>query len=160
MSLTIRALPITAEAFAPYGELLAARETPSKLINAGRCERHHALATVERGGGEAILSIFRSQPISLPYDCALLERHPLGSQAFFPITPTDWLSVVAPDENGRPGAAIAFIVPAGMGLNLHAGTWHGVLTPLDQVADFLVIDREGAGINLEEIEITPVTITR
>ncbi|AGT10117.1 ureidoglycolate lyase [Paracoccus aminophilus] len=159
MPQTIRALPITAEAFAPYGELLTARDAPSKLINAGRCERHHALATVERGGGEAILSIFRSEPISLPYDCALLERHPLGSQAFFPITPGVWLSVVAPDEGGRPGAPLAFIVPAGMGVNLHAGTWHGVLTPLDQPADFLVIDREGAGVNLEEVEIAPVTIT-
>ena len=156
---TIKAQPITAAAFAPYGEVLAPRDTATKMINAGRCERHHALATVQRGGGEAIISIFRSQPVSLPYDCALLERHPLGSQAFIPLSDRPWLSVVAPDEGGRPGAPLAFIVPAGVGVNLHAGVWHGVLTPLDHAADFLVVDREGDGVNLEEVAIDPVAIT-
>lgn len=150
--------PITAEAFAPFGELLTPRDAPSKMINAGRCERHHALATVERGGGEAIISIFRSEPVSLPYDCALLERHPLGSQAFVPLGPDPWLSIVAPDQDGTPGAPLAFLVPAGMGVNLRAGVWHGVLTPLDRAADFLVVDREGGGVNLEEVSISPVTV--
>ncbi|TWI29955.1 ureidoglycolate lyase [Paracoccus sulfuroxidans] len=158
-NMTIKATPVTAEAFAPFGELLATREKASKMINAGRCERHHALATVERGGGEAIISIFRSEPVSLPYDCALLERHPLGSQAFVPLGSQPWLSVVAHDEGGKPGAPIAFLIPAGMGVNLRAGVWHGVLTPLDQPADFLVVDREGDGVNLEEVAIAPVTIT-
>ncbi|MFT4012860.1 MAG: ureidoglycolate lyase [Paracoccus sp. (in: a-proteobacteria)] len=156
---TISVRPISAEEFAPFGDLLVARPAPSRMINAGRCERHHALATVERGEGEAIISIFRSEPVSLPYDCALLERHPLGSQAFMPLGPDPWLSVVAPDEDGRPGAPLAFLVPAGVGVNLRAGVWHGVLTPLDRAADFLVVDREGEGVNLEEVTIAPVTIT-
>lgn len=150
--------PITAEAFAPFGELLMPRAQPTKMINAGRCERHHALATVERGDGEAIISIFRSEPVCLPYECALLERHPLGSQAFMPLGPDPWLSVVAPDEGGRPGAPLAFLVPAGVGVNLRAGVWHGVLTPLDRAADFLVVDRAGEGNNLEEVAISPVII--
>ncbi|SMO69474.1 ureidoglycolate lyase [Paracoccus laeviglucosivorans] len=157
--MTIKAKPITAAEFALYGELLTPRDAPTKMINAGRCERHNALATVERFGGEAIISIFRSDPVSLPYDCALLERHPLGSQAFVPLGPDPWLSVVAPDDGGKPGTPIAFIVPAGMGVNLRAGVWHGVLTPLDRAADFLVVDRAGDGVNLEEITIAPVTIT-
>lgn len=156
---TIKAQPITAEAFAPYGELLTPRDRADRMINAGRCERHHALATVERNGGEAIISIFRSEPVSLPYDCVLLERHPLGSQAFMPLNGEPWLSVVAPDEGGRPGAPLAFLVPAGMGVNLRAGVWHGVLTPLDHAADFLVVDRDGDGENLQEVPIEPVTIT-
>ena len=156
---TIRIEPITAEAFAPFGELLTPRPVADKMINAGRCERHHALATVERHGGEAIISIFRSEPVSLPYDCTLLERHPLGSQAFMPLAPEAWLSVVAPDEDGMPGTPRAFLVPAGMGVNLRAGVWHGVLTPLDRAADFLVVDREGEGVNLQEVTIAPVTIT-
>ena len=158
MTTSIKVRPVSAKEFAPFGELLAARDAPTRMINAGRCERHHALATVERGGGEAIISIFRSEPVSLPYRCALLERHPLGSQAFMPLGADPWLSVVAPDEGGRPGAPIAFLVPAGMGVNLRAGVWHGVLTPLDRAADFLVVDREGAGVNLEEVAISPVTI--
>ena len=155
----IRALPITPEAFQPFGDVLMPKPAPDKLINAGRCERHHALATVERGGGEAILSIFRSECVSLPYECTLLERHPLGSQAFMPLGGEPWLSVVAPDEGGRPGQPLAFLVPSGVGVNLRAGVWHGVLTPLDAAADFLVVDREGAGANLEEVTIEPVTIT-
>lgn len=156
---TIRIQPITAEAFAPYGDVLSAKPAPDKMINQGRCERHHALATVQRSGGEAIISLFRSEPVSLPYDCTLLERHPLGSQAFMPLGPDPWLSVVAPDQDGVPGQPLAFLVPAGMGVNLHAGIWHGVLTPLDRAADFLVVDREGDGVNLEEILIPAVTIT-
>lgn len=154
----IKIQPISAEAFAPFGELLTARAAPSKMINAGRCERHHALATVERGDGEAIISIFRSEPVSLPYDCALLERHPLGSQAFVPLGPDAWLSIVAPDAGGKPGTPLAFLVPGGMGVNLRAGVWHGVLTPLDRAADFLVVDREGTGVNLEEVVIAAVTV--
>ncbi|MBU3028525.1 ureidoglycolate lyase [Paracoccus marinaquae] len=156
---TIRVEPITAEAFAPYGEVLAPKAAADKMINEGRCERHHALATVERHGGEAIISIFRSEPVSLPYACTLLERHPLGSQAFMPMGPDQWLSVVAPDEGGKPGEPRAFLVPAGTGVNLRAGVWHGVLTPLDRPADFLVVDRAGEGANLEEVRISAVTIT-
>lgn len=158
--MTIRIEPLTADAFAPFGDVLAPKPAPDRLINRGRCERHHALAIVERQGGEAIISIFRSDPVALPYDCDLLERHPRGSQAFMPMGPDDWLSVVAPDEGGAPGTPRAFLVPGGTGLNLRAGVWHGVLTPLDRAADFWVIDREGAGGNLEECVIAPVRIAR
>lgn len=156
---TIKATEITAEAFAPYGEVLKLRDTPTKYINAGKCERHHALATVQTGDGKAIISLFRSEPVSLPYDCTMLERHPLGSQAFMPLGQDPWLSIVAPDDGGKPGQPIAFVVPAGVGINLHAGTWHGVLTPLDRAADFLVVDRDGDGVNLEEADIPAVTVT-
>ena len=159
MQKTISAIAISEEAFAPFGEILAPRATATTMINEGRCERHHALATVERGGGEAILSIFRSEGVTLPYSCALLERHPLGSQAFMPLGDRPWLSIVAHDAGGRPDAPLAFIVPAGTGVNLRAGVWHGVLTPLGARADFLVVDREGDGVNLEEVAIDPVTVT-
>ncbi|WP_022705924.1 ureidoglycolate lyase [Paracoccus zeaxanthinifaciens] len=157
---TIRIAPLTPEAFAPFGEVLTPKPAPDRMINRGRCERHHALATVERGGGEAIISIFRSEPVVLPYECDLLERHPLGSQAFMPLGPDMWLSVVAHDVDGVPGRPLAFLVLPGVGLNLRAGVWHGVLTPLDRAADFLVIDREGQGTNLQEVTIPTVRIAR
>ncbi|MDN5568799.1 MAG: ureidoglycolate lyase [Paracoccus sp. (in: a-proteobacteria)] len=153
----IRIEPLTAAGFAPFGEILAPKAAPDRMINAERCERHHALATVERHGGEAIINIFRSAPVSLPYDCDLLERHPLGSQAFMPMGQGEWLSVVAPDIDGQPGEPRGFLVPSGVGVNLRAGVWHGVLTPLDRAADFLVIDRDGDGVNLQEVTIPTVT---
>ncbi|MRX49304.1 Ureidoglycolate hydrolase [Paracoccus sp. S-4012] len=154
----IHARALTAEAFAPFGEVIAPRAEPTRIINAGRCERHHALGRVTVEGGEAVISIFRSEGVELPYICRLVERHPLGSQAFMPLGAAPWLSVVAEDAGGRPGAVRAFLVPSRVGLNLRAGVWHGVLTPLGGAADFLVVDREGPGANLEEVEIQPVEI--
>ena len=147
---TIRLEAITADGFAPFGDLLTARAVPDRIINAGRCERHHALATVERGGGEAIISIFRSRPVRLPYDCTLLERHPLGSQAFMPLSPRPFLVVVAHDDGGRPAEPRAFVTAPGQGVNYPRNLWHGVLTPLHAPGLFAVIDRIGPTANLEE----------
>jgi ureidoglycolate lyase len=44
----------------------------------------------------------------------------------------------------------AFLIPAGTGVNIAMNTWHGVLTPLEQECEFLVVDRGGDGNNLEE----------
>ena len=143
--ITIR--PISAEEFAPFGELLVTRAQASKMINAGRCERHHALATVERGGGEAIISIFRSEPVSLPYDCALLERHPLGSQAFVPLSKTPYLIVVSESPQHAPRC---FKARDGAGVNYRRGVWHHPLLALEQESEFLIVDRIGNVPNCEE----------
>ena len=158
---TIRIEPITAEAFAPFGDVIETEGSDYFMINNGSTRRYHKLATVETAAPEdqAIISIFAAEALEMPLVIRMLERHPLGSQAFVPLGPDPWLSIVAPDEGGRPGAPLAFLVPAGMGVNLRAGVWHGVLTPLGGPADFLVVDREGEGVNLEEVAIDPVTIT-
>jgi len=102
-----------------------------------------------------LISIFRGQPYTLPLTLKLLERHPLGSQAFYPLSPRPFLSIVAPDEQGVPGRPRAFLVPPHHGVNIAINTWHGVLTPLDEPADFLVVDRGGDGNNLEEYLLDP-----
>ncbi|MEM7497396.1 MAG: ureidoglycolate lyase [Pseudomonadota bacterium] len=147
---TVRARPLEAAAFAPFGDVLVPGEAPI-MINAGRCERHDDLARLAfLGGGRAKISLFRSEPVRLPYALGLMERHPDGSQAFLPAGPDPWLVTVAPDAGGRPGAPLAFLAGAGVGVNLLAGVWHGVLTPLERAADFWVVDRAGPGANLEE----------
>ena len=93
----------------------------------------------------------------------MMERHPLGSQAFFPLQATPWLAVVAPDEAGRPGLPRAFLVRPDadgfMGVNYHRGVWHHPLLALERLSDFLVIDRGGDGVNLEECDYdTPFVI--
>jgi ureidoglycolate lyase len=80
----------------------------------------------------------------------MVERHPLGSQAFLPMSLEPFLVIVAPDEGGTPGRPLAFRTAPGQGVNLGRGTWHGVLTPLAAPGLFAVIDRIGDGANLEE----------
>jgi ureidoglycolate lyase len=160
MSRDIIAQPLTAEAFAPFGDILDASGTPDKIINAGLCWRHHDLAQLDFGPqGRAGISIFNAEPRSLPYELTLLERHPEGSQAFLPLTSHPFLVIVAPDAGDRPGRPLAFITAPHQGINLHRGTWHGVLTPLATPGLFAVVDRIGDTQNLDECPLeAPYTI--
>lgn len=146
----ITVIPLTAEAFAPFGEVLEATGAPDKLINQGLCGRFHDRATLDFQSGHAGISLFEAKPRSLPYELDMLERHPLGSQAFLPMTERPFLVIVAPDDAGAPGTPVAFLTNPGQGINLARGTWHGVLTPLHAPGLFAVIDRIGPGDNLEE----------
>ena len=147
----IVAQPLTADAFAPFGDVLCLRDAPDMIINGGQCGRHHDLAQLDFGpSGRAGISLFDAAPRSLPYQVDLLERHPEGSQAFLPMSEHPFLVVVAPDDGGRPGAIHAFRTAPGQGVNYHRGTWHGVLTPLYAPGLFAVIDRIGLTPNLEE----------
>ena len=154
MQTTITARPLTAQDFAPYGDVLEAEGQADKMINQGFCGRWHDRAQLDFGPeGRAGISIFKAEPRSLPYTLDLLERHPDGSQAFIPMSMTDWLVIVAEDDAGQPGRITAFIAAPGQGVNLHRGTWHGVLTPLHAPGLFAVIDRIGATPNLQEFPL-------
>jgi len=148
--LTIESL--TAEAFAPFGNVLDITAAEKRMINGGTTERFHALAMAdtETAGGRTILSLFRGQPRSFPYPVDMMERHPLGSQAFFPVTQGDWIAVVAPDAGGRPGQPRVFLVPGHVGVQYARNVWHHPLIAVGEPSDFLVMDREGGGTNLEE----------
>jgi ureidoglycolate lyase len=142
--------PLTIAAFAPYGDVLDATGTPDRMINAGLCARFHDRARIDIADGRAGLSVFDAVARSLPYAFDLVERHPLGSQAFVPMTQAPFLVIVAPDEHGTPGTPRAFLTNGAQGINLHRGTWHGVLTPLQAPGLFAVLDRIGEGPNLKE----------
>jgi len=94
--------PLTAEAFAPFGEVLAAKGDPDKIINQGLCGRFHDVATLDFVNGRAGISLFRSDARDLPYRLDMVERHPLGSQAFLPMSLDPFLVVVAPMRTARP----------------------------------------------------------
>jgi ureidoglycolate lyase len=151
MTAPIIAQPLTATAFAPFGDVLAAAGPPDRLINQGLCERFHDRARLDFGTkGRAGISTFNAQPRALPYRLEMMERHPDGSQAFIPMTGQPFLVIVAPDAGGAPGLPRAFLTAPGQGINLLRGTWHGVLTPLHAPGLFAVIDRIGPTPNLEE----------
>ncbi|MCK0167239.1 ureidoglycolate lyase [Jannaschia sp. S6380] len=155
MTRIIQAAALNARAFAPFGDVLEVAGAPDKLINAGLCGRHHDRATLDFADGRAGISLFDATPRALPYTLDLLERHPEGSQCFVPMHGNEWLVTVAPDRGGVPGDPVAFLAAAGQAVNLHRGTWHGVLTPLHAPGLFAVIDRIGPGPNLQEYRLDP-----
>jgi ureidoglycolate lyase len=144
--------PLTAEAFAPYGDVIEAAGAPSQMINRGKCGRYNDLARLAFDGpdGRPAISIFEAEPYALPLTLDMVERHPLGSQAFLPLSADPFLVVVAGDRDGVPDRPRAFMSHPGQGVNYHRGIWHGVLTPLGKKALFAVVDRLGAGENLQE----------
>lgn len=146
----IRIRPLDAAAFAPFGDVLDCAGQPDRIINQGLCGRYHDRARLDFGDGRAGISLFRAEPRTLPLRLDMVERHPDGSQAFVPMSMDPFLVVVAPDENGRPGTPLAFETIPGQAINLHRGTWHGVLTPLHAPGLFAVVDRIGQGANLQE----------
>ena len=151
MSQEIIAQPLTANAFAPFGNILEAKGTADKIINQGLCSRFHDLARLDFSDGRAGISLFDATPGNLPYQLTMMERHPEGSQAFIPMSMNRFLIIVAPDKNNRPGRPLAFLSDPGQAINFHRNIWHGVLTPLEAPGLFAVVDRIGSGGNLEEI---------
>lgn len=160
---TITAEPLTAAAFAPYGEVLEVGGAPDRIINQGKCGRFHDRALLDftpDAGGRAGISLFHAELRAMPYSLDLLERHPLGSQAFIPMSPSRFLVTVAEDAGGVPGIVRAFIARAGQGVNLRRNVWHGVLCPLDGTGLYGVVDRIGEGNNLEEYWLEkPIVVT-
>jgi ureidoglycolate lyase len=153
---TLKPEPLTAAAFAPFGDILDATGD-FRLINAGLCRRHHDRARLDFGPeGRAGISVFHAEPRRLPYAFDLIERHPDGSQAFIPMTAAPFLVIVAPDPEAEPRA---FLTNGAQGINLTRATWHGVLTPLSAPGIFAVVDRIGPTPNLEEHRYaTPWTV--
>ena len=149
---TIIIEPLSREAYAPFGQVIEIEGAHHYPINGGMTERYHDLARVELGGvhPRPLVSIARGKPYALPLTLKMVERHPLGSQAFYPLAQRPFLSIVAPDAGGTPGRPRAFLAAPGQGINMAMNTWHGVLTPLGDVTDFLIVDRGGDGNNLEE----------
>ncbi|MEO0498373.1 MAG: ureidoglycolate lyase [Pseudomonadota bacterium] len=150
MSTSIAIEPMDAVSFAPFGDVIDASGEPDKIINRGLCGRFHDRAKLDFGDGRAGISLFQAQLRSLPLSLDMMERHPHGCQAFVPMSMDGFLVVVAEDEAGRPGRPRAFETRPGQAVNLHRNSWHGVLTPLAGQGLFAVIDRIGAGSNLEE----------
>lgn len=150
MTVTIPSFPLTAKAFAPFGDVIEVTGAADVIINQGMCGRHHDLASVDFEGGRAGISLFDAKARQFPYKVDLVERHPLGSQAFVPLSGVPMLVIVAEDDNGTPVNLRAFVSLPHQTVNLHRNTWHGVLAPIHDPGQYIVIDRIGEGNNLEE----------
>ncbi|HWL27273.1 MAG TPA: ureidoglycolate lyase [Burkholderiaceae bacterium] len=148
--------PLTRAAFAPFGDVIEATDDVLHFsINDGNTERYHDLAHIDPGpDGRAIVSLFRGQPRTLPFDVVMMERHPRASQAFIPLSGRPYLAVVAaPGDPPAAGDLRVFLCQANQGVNYARGVWHHPLLALEQISDFLVIDRSGPGDNCDVITL-------
>ena len=153
MNTILEIKPLTRPAFRPFGDVIETGGATQFEINNGSTTRFHDLARIDvaAGGGHALVNIFRARPLPMPLTVAMVEKHPLGSQAFIPLEAVPFLVVVAP-----PGDIVlsedlrAFLARAGQGVNYASGVWHHPVIALRRETDFLVIDRGGPGDNLAE----------
>jgi len=142
---------LTADAFAPFGDVIEASDRAEVIpINYGWTTRFNALTDVSVGDGRAIISLFRSKPLA-PLVLKVFERHPDGSQAFMPLQGRPFLVAVAPPGEFDAAKVRVFRAAAHQGVNYAKGTWHHFLLALEAESDFLVVDRQGPGENLDEV---------
>lgn len=150
----IKPLPITAERFAPYGDVIHASSATKTAMNDARFERFNDLANVdvEEAGGRVAISIARCKtPARFPCRIDMVERHPHGSQAFIPLTPFAFVVVVAPAGEAVDVADLrAFVTNGTQGINYHKGVWHMPMIALEAGQEFLIVDRSPRKDNCEE----------
>ena len=150
MKKIIKPTGITRENFAAYGNLISSDSIKPININAGYAKRFDNLAKINtsKDKGETIVSIFSALKRSFPMKIDMMEKHPLGSQAFVPMKETIFLSFVAPPGDAPEINKIqSFIIPPKMGINYKPGIWHFPLISTEDT-NFLVVDRKGDGENL------------
>ena len=144
MTITLKPEPLTSERFAPYGDVIEASMNRTEAMNAERFQRFDDLCKVDmQDDGRVAVSIARCRvATSLPLRIDMVERHPLGSQAFMPLTPCRMIVVVAPPEESVDASDLrAFVTNGRQGINYHRGTWHMPLIAFDAGREFLIIDR-------------------
>ncbi|MFT5782008.1 MAG: ureidoglycolate lyase [Pseudomonas sp.] len=150
---TLQIEPLTKEAFAAFGDVIETDGSAHFMINNGSTRRYHQLATVQTAQPEdnAIISIFSAEALDMPLTVRVLERHPLGSQAFIPLLGKPFLIVVAPVGDAPQSELVrAFRSNGRQGVNYHRGVWHHPVLTIEKRDDFLVVDRSGSGNNCDE----------
>ena len=150
--LTLPIAPLTKAAFTPFGEVIETKDAKPKLINDGFARRFDGLARIDVAaeGGAVNISLFSGSLRPSPILIKVMERHPLGSQLFMPLSENPWLVVVC-DDPRAPASYRAFAATGQQGVNYARNTWHHPLLVLTDLSSFLVVDRGGPGDNLEEV---------
>ena len=146
----IKPKPITKENFSRFGDLITTENINPIEINDGYAKRFDKIAKLDTSNknGKTTISIFSALKRSFPMKIDMMEKHPLGSQAFIPMKETTFLTFVAPEgEIPNLDKIQSFVIPKGKGINYKAGIWHFPLISTEDM-NFLVVDRKGSGDNL------------
>jgi ureidoglycolate lyase len=147
----LRPEPLTKAAFAAFGDVIETNGIAPLQINQGFAQRFDDLAKIDvtPEGGEVKISLFTAHMRPMPIVIDLMERHPLGSQLFYPLQNRPWLVVVC-DNPDDVASYVSFAATGQQGVNYHRNVWHFPLLVLDDDSRFIVVDRKGPGLNLEE----------
>ncbi len=139
----LKPVPLTRARFKPFGDVIESSHVEAAAMNDARFERFNDLCSVDVGDGRVAVSITTSRVATkLPYLVSMVERHPLGSQAFVPLSPCRMIFVVAPAaETVDEDALVAFVSNGHQGINYARGTWHMPLLAFDTGQRYLIIDR-------------------
>tara|TARA_B100001029_G_C15051599_1_gene451141 strand:+ start:660 stop:1157 length:498 start_codon:yes stop_codon:yes gene_type:complete len=146
----ITPIQITRENFSKFGDVISTKDIRPLEINNGYAKRYDGIANLNTSNdnGETTISIFSALRRNFPMKIDMMEKHPLGSQAFIPMKETTFITFVAPKgEKPELNKIEAFIIPPGIGINYHPGIWHFPLISTEDM-NFLVVDRKGSGKNL------------
>jgi ureidoglycolate lyase len=139
----MRAEPLTAEAFAPFGQVFEA-VGDSSAANQGRAQRFDTpldMAGTDARAARLHTAIYRIRKSALPFALKLVERHPLSPQLFFPNSGARFLVCACPAlGNGDPDLAglRAFVGLRTQGIVWRTGVWHSPFAALDADGDFLM----------------------
>jgi len=142
---------LTRQAFQPFGDVVEMPDAAHYTINQGFAERFDNLANIDVAmeGGAAKVSLFDVRPRPTPIQINLMERHPLGSQLFYPLQNENWLVLVCADPHDAKSYR-CFRASGQQGINYARSTWHFPLLVFAP-SKFIVIDRKGPGHNLDEV---------
>ena len=146
----IKPVPITKDSFIKFGDVISTEKIEYLEINNGFAKRYDGIANLNTSSekGETTISIFSAYKRKFPMKIDMMEKHPLGSQAFIPMKETTFLTFVAPEGDVPDLSKIeSFIIPPGIGINYNPGIWHFPLISTEDM-NFLVVDRKGPGDNL------------
>ena len=150
MEKIIKPVKISRSNFSSYGDLISTDDINPMNINEGYAKRFDNLANLDtsKDSGKTIVSIFSALKRTFPMKIHMMEKHPLGTQAFIPMKETTFLAFVAPSgESPEIDKIQSFIIPIKTGINYKPGIWHFPLISTENI-NFLVIDRKGSGDNL------------
>ena len=159
--IVLRAEPLSAAAFAAFGDVIETAGRSWRWINEGTSQRFDDLARIDvsEANGRPMISIFKASPRTLPFAVRSLERHPMSSQGFYPLDRRPFLVIVAEADTQPTATRIrAFLSSGDQGVNYRRNIWHHSLIALDQASRFLVVDRGGPEENCEEIRLEGDTV--
>ncbi len=150
MKIIIKPKKINSKNFKKFGDLICTRKRRPIKINNGYANRYDNLCKINTSAknGSTTVSIFSAKKRRFPMNIKMMEKHPLGSQAFIPMKECTFLVFVAPrGEKPNVKKIESFIVPKQTGINYKPGIWHFPLISKRKM-NFLVVDRKGKGNNL------------